>query len=108
MNAADILAYTYDGEIYCSDCFKDDESNPEIGVWFADNENDLIGDTCGSCRAWYAPDQGWTHDSPKDYRWITCPRCNSQRPYARDDRGTRVDSFRGKLSCINCRAIVHF
>ncbi len=111
MHAADILAYTLEGAVFCDDCKPSTDDNPEMGAWFADNEDELISETCDSCRACYTPD-GWTpHEDAvgPDYRWSRCAACNSQRPYRRDDSEARLRALQRKLICDSCRKpTVHF
>ena len=109
MNAADVLAYTCDGAVYCPDCLGDDESNPEIGAWFADDEDSLIGSTCDGCSACYT-DDGWTgHDDAVNrtiYRWSRCQHCNDQRPWsigASHTTQARKQSRQRTLVCRDCR-----
>ena len=103
-----MIAYTFDGESYCPDCIEDDENNLEIGVVFADSQDEIIGWTCGTCGDCYTPD-GWTpsDSAVKDYRWSCCPSCNSQQPYNNNSQ-IRLQALQGKLQCDNCLKPTHF
>ena len=98
MNAADVIGYHFDGEAYCNDCFErampdDDTMEAHGGVVFADDEDEYIGATCGTCQACYGPD-GWSE--------AHCEGCNGQRPYSRDDIDARLDARQGGLKCRGC------
>lgn len=63
MNAADILAWTFDGAVYCLDCAvavvqqqtrRGDEAHPV----FAEYERELVDAVCDQCMAMYDSDYG--------------------------------------------------
>jgi len=109
MNACDAIAYVWEGAVYCPDCFKDDRDSDETGVWFADDNDGLIGNTCDACQAWYAPGQGWTTvDCREGYRWTRCVSCNGQRPYVKSDYRARLEALRGNLVCRSCNGRERF
>lgn len=48
MHATDVLGYTYEGDVYCPNCLKDqDTDDPVYGVIFTDN--DPFEHHCGQC-----------------------------------------------------------
>lgn len=104
MNSADVLAYTYDGAVYCDECSPESErlapvSHDEVGAIFADDESDVIGSTCDTCRACYVAGWGWTpHEDavgPK-VAWLVCGSCNHHHP--------TIDPMDAPERCANCLA----
>ena len=109
MKAYDVIAYTYNGAIYCEDCEPAKDGPDDVGAWFADDEESLIGQTCDACRACYYPDDGWSQTEPTAYRWSCCDSCNSQRPYERSNSEARLAALRSELVCREClRPTEHF
>lgn len=108
MKAWDIIAYAYDGAIYCPECTPKDDTEEEQSPVFAESESNILGYTCGACGAWYSPDDGWTTTDPHSYRWARCRECNTQVPY-QPSVYDRLKARQEKLECPNCiRGRLHF
>lgn len=94
MHAADVLAWTCDGAVFCPACkpqptaraaaFGHDDVHP----WFASDEAALVGSTCDGCRACYVSngtlrDGDWLEHGlcKPPYVWFyRCPECEAAQP----------------------------
>ena len=117
MHDAEVLAYTGDGEIYCDDCgWSSGMDSEELTPIFATDENEVIGATCGTCRACYVLGNGWTNHADatnKQYtRWAICRECNHHLPVDKNDwqySDLRLAALRNDLHCRNCaKPTMHF
>lgn len=118
MHACDILAYVYDGAIYCDECRPAGHDSDECSPIFGDHESDVIGATCDTCGSCYVDGNGWTlhgdATDPQVTRWAKCRLCGHQHPIAvggYDYRRARAESLAGKLYCPSCcgkRGTLHF
>lgn len=111
MHCFDIIAYHFDGGVYCPDCADDlDHEDPEVGPVFAENENDEIGSTCGECKACYIfSERGseWMTDLD-GVRWARCESCNYAFPALEPSAKMRLQSLRDELKCPGCLKPMHF
>lgn len=111
MNACDIVAYAYDGAVYCSDCEPKGKGvdRDQVSPWFADSMDELEGSTCDTCAAFFAEGEWRTKEEVREFRWSTCGECNSQKPHDRGDARVRLQALQGQLRCSDCgRPAVHF
>lgn len=118
MNSADIIAYHFDGAVYCPDCTdnEDMQDNEECSPVFADSLEDEIGATCDSCRNCLSDNGEWISGEDitdkRFYRWSECTYCGEQRPHEINGYSYRDNSLlalQKRLVCRNCRKPeVHF
>jgi len=111
MHAYSIVGYVGDGEILCDTC-----GGGEDDPIFQDGGDLRPGETCGSCGAFYTPDERWS--APRDTddwrsdlaltRWATCERCNHQEPRWKDESRARLEARRGEMICPSCHGAMHF
>lgn len=94
MHAADILAWTCDGAVFCPSCKPEPTAraaavgHDDVHPWFADAEAALVGATCDGCRACYVSngtlrDGDWlpfADCEPPYVYFYRCPECEAAQP----------------------------
>lgn len=109
MKTYSIIGYTYDADVYCTDCAHEDrmdkdgaedsEGNPVHPIFISD-ASDTVGYSCGKCHAFLGPDLEW-HTDVKDFRWARCCNCEHQEPFVNSSEN-RLLARQFRLCCNNC------
>lgn len=112
MHCFDIIAYHFNGSVYCPDCADDlDDDDPEVSPVFAEHEEEEIGSTCDDCRSCYIfSDHGseWMRTPFDGVRWAICNSCNHHFPVLNPSAKMRLQSLRDELKCPGCHKPMHF
>ena len=99
MNSADVIAYTdsVNSCRLCPDCAESEPDQETLDPIFADNSDEINGETCENCRSFYTSSNGWQPYTEVEYfHWVRCTSCNHVEPVPADDARVRLAYMRGE------------